>query len=64
MGLELGPILSFRGMKGDTKRAWHVSVLIVRDSGENDPSLEWQAAGPGATPATPSKKATATLLAH
>ena len=63
MGLKLGPILSFRGLKGDTKRPWRVSVLIVRDSGENDPSLEWQAAGTGATPATASTKATATLLA-
>ena len=63
MGLKLGPILSFRGLKGDTKRQWRVSVLIVRDSGENDPSLEWQAAGTGAAPATASTKATATLLA-
>jgi hypothetical protein len=63
MGLELGPILSFKGLKGNTKRPWRMSVLIVRDRAEIDPSLEWQAAGPAPAPATASTKATATLLA-
>jgi hypothetical protein len=63
MGLKLGPILSFRGLEGDAEQQWRVSVLIVRDSRENKPSLEWQAAGSDAAPATASTAATAKLLA-
>jgi hypothetical protein len=64
MGLKLGPTLSFRGLSENTEGLWQVSVLVVRDSSENEPSLEWQVAGSDAAPATASTAATAKLLAN
>ena len=33
MGFKLGPILSFRGLGGESNVEWRVSALIVQDSG-------------------------------
>jgi hypothetical protein len=43
MGFKLGPILSFRGLGGESNVEWRVSALIVQDSADGEPSLEWQA---------------------
>lgn len=40
MGLKLGPILSFRGLEGDTEKQWRVSVLVVRDITGHIPRCE------------------------
>jgi hypothetical protein len=59
MGFKLGPILSFRGLGGESNVEWRVSALIVQDSADGEPSLEWQADVPATRRAASSAGAAA-----